>query len=60
MQQQLMASRSDALFRDAKTKLLEIRSQQKEPLEKRRDNLEGKHKKKKQKKSSNEHAWTGH
>ncbi|KDP29196.1 hypothetical protein JCGZ_16585 [Jatropha curcas] len=47
---QLMASRSDALFRDAKTKLLEIRSQQSKRLEARTDTRDEKRKKKKQKK----------
>ncbi|XP_048225762.1 WD repeat-containing protein 3 isoform X2 [Ricinus communis] len=47
---QLMASKSDAPFRDAKTKLLEIRSQQSKRLEARTDTREEKQKKKKQKK----------
>uniref|UniRef100_A0A2P2JB97 WD-repeat protein n=2 Tax=Rhizophora mucronata TaxID=61149 RepID=A0A2P2JB97_RHIMU len=44
---QLMASRSDALFRDAKAKLLEIRSQLSKRVEERTDTREGKRKKKK-------------
>ncbi|KAE8661176.1 putative phosphatidylinositol-4-phosphate 5-kinase [Hibiscus syriacus] len=47
---QLMASRSDALFRDAKSKLLEIRSQQSKRLEARTETKTEKRKKKKQKK----------
>ncbi|XP_030541100.1 WD repeat-containing protein 3 [Rhodamnia argentea] len=54
---QLMASRSDALFQDAKAKLLEIRSQLSERLEERTDPREAKRRKKKQKKSNNIHAW---
>ncbi|KAJ6331283.1 hypothetical protein OIU76_009791 [Salix suchowensis] len=46
---QLMASRSDALFRDAKAKLLEIRSQQSKRLEARTDTKEEKRRKKKRK-----------
>ncbi|WCJ34441.1 transducin family protein / WD-40 repeat family protein [Euphorbia peplus] len=53
---QLMASRSDALFRDAKTKLQEIRSQQSKRLEARTDTTGEKRKKKKQKKSNDIHA----
>ncbi|TYH77185.1 hypothetical protein ES332_D04G135500v1 [Gossypium tomentosum] len=47
---QLMASRSDALFRDAKSKLLEIRSQQSKRLEARTETKTENKKKKKQKK----------
>ncbi|XP_021288979.1 WD repeat-containing protein 3 [Herrania umbratica] len=47
---QLMASRSDALFRDAKSKLLEIRSQQSKRLEARTESKTEKRKRKKQKK----------
>lgn len=56
--QQLMASRSDALFRDAKSKLLEIRAQHSKRLDARLETREEKRKKKKQKKSSDGHAWT--
>lgn len=54
---QLMALRSDALFQDAKVKLLEIRSQLSKRLEERTDPREAKRRKKKQKKSTNMHAW---
>ena len=53
-----MASRSDALFRDAKSKLLEIRSQQSKRLEARTETKIEKRKKKKQKKSTDMHVWT--
>ncbi|CAK9157681.1 unnamed protein product [Ilex paraguariensis] len=53
---QLMASRSDAPFRDAKAKLLEIRSRQ-SGVEARTEK-EGKRKKKKQKKLSDGHVWS--
>lgn len=56
---QLMASRSDAPFRDAKAKLLEIRSQQSKRLEARTDTREEKRRKKKKKTSSDMHALTG-
>lgn len=49
--QQLMASRSDALFRDAKSKLLEIRAQHSKRLEARSETREEKRRKKKNKKS---------
>lgn len=52
-----MATRSDALFKDAKTKLLEIRLQQSKRLEARTDTKEEKRKKKKQKKSNGTPAW---
>ncbi|KAL5740887.1 hypothetical protein ACOSQ2_030067 [Xanthoceras sorbifolium] len=55
---QLMAMKSDALFRDAKEKLQEIRSQQSKRLEARAETKAEKRKKKKQKKSSSIHAWT--
>ncbi|XWS66807.1 hypothetical protein CRYUN_Cryun05aG0232500 [Craigia yunnanensis] len=55
---QLMASRSDALFRDAKSKLLEICSQQSKRLEARTETKTEKQKKKKQKKSTDMHVWT--
>ncbi|KAK7337130.1 hypothetical protein VNO77_17690 [Canavalia gladiata] len=45
--QQMMASRSDALFHDASSKLLEIRAQQSKRLEERSDIGEVKRKKKK-------------
>ncbi|KAE9590893.1 putative small-subunit processome, Utp12 protein [Lupinus albus] len=44
--QQMMASRSDALFHDARFKLLEIRAQQSKRLEERSDMGEVKRKKK--------------
>lgn len=56
--QQLMASKSDALFRDAKSKLLEIRAQHSKRLDARLETKEEKLKKKKQKKWSDVHAWT--
>ncbi|KAH7512033.1 hypothetical protein FEM48_Zijuj12G0047600 [Ziziphus jujuba var. spinosa] len=49
---QLMASRSDALFKDAKSKLLEIRAQHSKRLEARSETKEEKRRKKKNKKSS--------
>uniref|UniRef100_A0A2N9HX64 Small-subunit processome Utp12 domain-containing protein n=1 Tax=Fagus sylvatica TaxID=28930 RepID=A0A2N9HX64_FAGSY len=55
---QLMESRSDALFRDAKSKLLEIRAQNSKRLDARLETREEKGKKKKHKKSSDGHAWT--
>nr|KYP71005.1 WD repeat-containing protein 3 [Cajanus cajan] len=45
--QQMMASRSDALFHDAKSKLIEIRTRQSKRLEERSDTGEVKRKKKK-------------
>ncbi|KAH1070705.1 hypothetical protein GLYMA_03G186500v4 [Glycine max] len=45
--QQMMASRSDALFHDARSKLLEIRARQSKRLEERSDTGEVKRKKKK-------------
>lgn len=54
---QLMILKSDALFRDAKTKLLEIRSQQAKRAEGRQDTKE-RRKKKKQKKSTDIHVWS--
>ncbi|KAE9621797.1 putative transcription factor WD40-like family [Lupinus albus] len=50
--QQMMASRSDALFSDARSKLLEIRAQQSKRLEERSDMGEVKRKKKKPKTTS--------
>lgn len=55
--QQLMASKSDAPFRDAKTKLLEIRAQQSKRVEARGDTKSQKSKKKKQKKDDG-HVWS--
>ncbi|GAV85737.1 WD40 domain-containing protein/Utp12 domain-containing protein, partial [Cephalotus follicularis] len=55
---QMMALRSDALFRDAKLKLQEIRTQQSKRLEAREDTKTEKRKKKKQKKSSVMNAST--
>lgn len=55
---QLMALKSDALFQDAKTKLLEIRSKFVKGLEERNDPQMEKRRKKKQKKSSDGHART--
>ncbi|KAF3441786.1 hypothetical protein FNV43_RR15701 [Rhamnella rubrinervis] len=55
---QLMASRSDALFRDAKSKLLEIRAQHSKRLEARSETREEKRRKKKNKKSSDIHGLT--
>lgn len=54
---QLMASKSDAPFRDAKTKLLEIRSQHSKRIEARADTKAERKKKKKSKTSSDGHAW---
>uniref|UniRef100_A0A5B7CEE9 Putative WD repeat-containing protein 3 n=1 Tax=Davidia involucrata TaxID=16924 RepID=A0A5B7CEE9_DAVIN len=55
---QLMAMKSDALFLDAKTKLLEIRSRHSQSLEARTEMKEGRKKKKRQKKSNDVHVWT--
>ncbi|XP_071697523.1 uncharacterized protein [Rutidosis leptorrhynchoides] len=54
---QLMASKSDAPFRDAKTKLLEIRSQQSKRADARADTKGDRRKKKKQKKDDG-HVWS--
>ncbi|PWA64274.1 G-protein beta WD-40 repeat-containing protein [Artemisia annua] len=54
---QLMASKSDAPFRDAKTKLLEIRAQQSKRVEARGDTKSQRSKKKKQKKDDG-HVWS--
>lgn len=54
--QQLMASKSDAPFRDAKTKLLEIRSQHSKRIEARAD-TKAERRKKKKKTSSDGHVW---
>lgn len=56
--QQLMALKSDALFRDAKTKLHEIRSRYSQRAEARADVKEGRRKKKRQKKSDDVHVWS--
>ncbi|PSS04617.1 WD repeat-containing protein [Actinidia chinensis var. chinensis] len=55
---QLMALKSDALFQDAKTKLLEIRSRNSQRVEGRTDIKEERRKKKKQKKSTDVHVWS--
>ncbi|KAF5747856.1 WD repeat-containing protein 3 [Tripterygium wilfordii] len=55
---QLMASRSDALFRDAKAKLLEIRLQHAKSVDSRALPKEERRKKKKQKKSDDIHPWS--
>ncbi|KAL3536218.1 hypothetical protein ACH5RR_004679 [Cinchona calisaya] len=55
---QLMAQRSDALFMDAKTKLLEIRSKYSRRLEARSETKTEKRRKKKPKKSDSEHVWS--
>ncbi|KAL6987316.1 Dip2/Utp12 protein [Sarracenia purpurea var. burkii] len=55
---QLMALKSDALFRDAKTKLLEIRSRYSQRVEARTEIKGERRKKKKQKKSSDGHIWS--
>lgn len=58
LSQQMMALKSDALFRDAKTKLLEIRSRNTKRIEARTELKEEKRKKKKQKKSDGGHVWS--
>ncbi|XP_052173847.1 uncharacterized protein LOC127789105 [Diospyros lotus] len=55
---QLMALKSDILFRDAKSKLLEIRSWHSKRSEARTETKQEWRKKKKQKKSSSEHVWS--
>ncbi|KAL2554325.1 transducin family protein/WD-40 repeat family protein [Forsythia ovata] len=55
---QLMALKSDALFRDAKTKVLEIRSKYSKRAEARMEPKEERRKKKKQKKIDNGHVWS--
>nr|GMD58283.1 WD repeat-containing protein 3 [Ipomoea batatas] len=55
---QMMALKSDALFQDAKTKLLEIRSRNTKRIEARTDLKDKKRKKKKQKKSDGGHVWS--
>lgn len=55
---QLMAQRSEALFMDVKTRLLEIRSQYARRLEARSETKTEKRKRKKQKKSDSEHVWS--
>ncbi|ESQ55947.1 hypothetical protein EUTSA_v10024329mg [Eutrema salsugineum] len=57
---QMMASRSDAPFRDAKAKLMEIRSQQAKRMEARLDTKTERKRKKKQKRledGQHGHAW---
>lgn len=54
---QLMAANSDAPFRDAKAKLLQIRSQLAKCNEFRAETREEQKKKKKQKKGTDGHAW---
>ncbi|CAH2079037.1 unnamed protein product [Thlaspi arvense] len=57
---QMMASRSDAPFRDAKAKLMEIRSQQAKRMEARLDTKQERKRKKKQKRledGGHGHAW---
>ncbi|CAN6916134.1 unnamed protein product [Brassica oleracea] len=56
---QMMASRSDAPFRDAKAKLMEIRSQQAKRMEARLDTKTERKRKKKQKRleDGHGHAW---
>ena len=55
----MMASRSDAPFRDAKAKLMEIRSQQAKRMEARLDTKTERKRKKKQKRleDGHGHAW---
>uniref|UniRef100_A0A1J3FAT6 WD repeat-containing protein 3-like protein n=1 Tax=Noccaea caerulescens TaxID=107243 RepID=A0A1J3FAT6_NOCCA len=57
---QMMASRSDAPFRDAKAKLMEIRSQQAKRMAERLDTKQERKRKKKQKRvedGAHGHAW---
>lgn len=56
----MMASRSDAPFRDAKAKLMEIRSQQAKRMAERLDTKQERKRKKKQKRvedGAHGHAW---
>lgn len=53
-----MSSRSDAVFRDKKTKLLEIRAHNDKRTEEREDTKQEKKRKKKQKKSDGGHVWS--
>ncbi|KAM7464297.1 hypothetical protein LguiA_032418 [Lonicera macranthoides] len=55
---QLMVLKSDALFRDAKTKLQQIRLQHSKRIEARADTKEERKKKKKQKQSNDGHVWS--
>nr|XP_043613156.1 WD repeat-containing protein 3 [Erigeron canadensis] len=55
---QLMASKSDAPFQDAKEKLLEIRSQQSKRVEARADMKSERRKKKKKQKKDDGHVWS--
>lgn len=56
--QELMAQRSDALFKDAKTKLLEVRAQYAQRAEAKSETKAAKRKRKKQKKLDNGHVWS--
>lgn len=53
-----MAMKSDAPFRDAKLKLLEIRSQLAKRNDPKAETKEERRRKKQQKKGSDGHAWT--
>lgn len=53
-----MAAKSDALFQDAKAKVLEIRSKYSKRTEARMEPKEERRKKKKQKKIDNGHVWS--
>ncbi|XP_009604198.1 uncharacterized protein [Nicotiana tomentosiformis] len=55
---QLMSMSSDALFRDAKAKLLEIRARNTKRIEARADTKQEKKRKKKQKKLDGGHVWS--
>ncbi|KAM3341247.1 WD repeat-containing protein 3 [Capsicum galapagoense] len=55
---QVIASKSDAVLRDAKTSILEIRSQNTKRIEARADTKPEKKRKKKQKKSDGGHVWS--
>ncbi|KAL3325988.1 hypothetical protein AABB24_036944 [Solanum stoloniferum] len=55
---QLVSLRSDAVFRDEKTKLLEIRSHNAKRTEERADTKQEKKRKKKQKKPNGGHVWS--
>ncbi|KAL7594219.1 hypothetical protein Lser_V15G28362 [Lactuca serriola] len=54
---QLMASKSDAPFRDAKSKLQEIRAKQSKRVEERGD-MKGERRKKKKQKKDDGHVWS--
>lgn len=53
-----MAAKSDAPFRDAKTKLLEIRKRYAEQADRQMQTKEQRRKKKKQKKVDDGHVWS--